>query len=127
MKANISSVSSFDTGGCLVSKNLMISISSGRYPAAALGLLCETSFARNTSALGIKVSTGAAYTTQALSGSPTVLVSGSNATLRITGNYLIGNQGAPTITVNGGNGTTTGQGTLSLQDSQVNTLNINIR
>ena len=59
----------------------------------------------------LTISTGATWvTTRTLPGSPNNVVSGSNATLEITGNYLLGSgTSTAAITIFGGNGTSTGQ------------------
>ena len=75
--------------------------------------------------LTLVVGTGAAFATTTSAGPATTFASSNNATLQITGNYLIGATNAATVNIKGGNGTTVSQGALSLQDSQINTLVIN--
>jgi len=69
------------------------------------------------------VAGGGNIATGALTGNSTAVQTAGNTKLLITGNYLI--TGAPAVTIDGGNGTSTSQGTLSLVDSQINTLFIN--
>ncbi len=45
-----------------------------------------------------------------------------NATLQVSGNYTIGSSTAGSLTVVGGNGTSSGQGTLDMRDTTINTL-----
>ena len=143
--ATIASLSGAGTG-VLTLNSTTLTVSSGSYAGvvqngASTGSLTKTSTGTSTltgantytGATTVNLGTLALGTGGSLGGTAVTVGSGTtptatagNATLQINGNYTIGTTSLGGLTIKGGNtgGTPLGQGTLSLQDTTINTLTL---
>jgi len=120
---------SYTFGGTLTSANLSLNVamtgSGVQTLTGANTYTGNTTVNLGTLAIASGGSLGATAITVGSGATPVSNVSG-NGTLNIRGNVTLGTASAGTLTINGGvtSGTLIGQGTLSLQDTTVNTLTL---